>query len=145
MVLLGGACLAPAEVMAQRFDLSLTPLTITFPSSDPDVVPIVDSGPVTVTYRVRQYDGPWTITLLAAGDLISGLSVVDISNVTWIATPAPPFRNGTLSKTVAQPLATGVGVTNPPRTGQVIFRLANSWSYAAGNYVQTVTFTLSAP
>ena len=139
------ACLVPTNAAAQRLDLSLTPLTITFPSSDPDVVPIIDSGPVTVTYRIRQYDGPWTITVLAAGDLISGLSAVDISNVTWIGTPAPPFRNGTLSKTVAQPLATGVGATNPARTGQVIFRLANSWSYAAGVYAQTVTFTLSAP
>lgn len=144
-ILLAAACLPAAEAAAQRLDLSVTPLTITFPSSDPDLAPFVPSVPVDITYRVRQHAGPWTITVLAGGDLISGLSTVDISNVTWIATPAPPFQNGTLSKTLAQPLATGVGATNNPRQGQITFRLANSWSYAAGIYAQTVTFTLTTP
>ena len=79
------------------------------------------------------------------GDLISGLSTVDIANVNWIATPAPPFQNGTLSKTVAQRLAAGVGNLNPTATGQITFRLANSWNYTAGLYTQTIVFTLSAP
>ena len=139
-------CLAfAAGADAQRLDLSVTPVTITFPTGDPDTMPIVASLPVTVNYRVRQYDGPWTLTILAGGDLISGPATVDISNVTWVATPAPPFQNGTLSKTVAQRVASGTGVTNPARTGQLTFRLANSWNYAAGVYTQTLTFTLSAP
>jgi hypothetical protein len=139
------ALLLPAAASAQRLDLSVTPITITFPLSDPDTVPIVSTAPVQVTYRVRQNDGPWTLTLLANGDLISGSSTVDISNVTWVATPAPPFQNGTMSKTVAQRLAAGTGTVNPAKQGQITFRLANSWNYTAGLYTQTVVFTLSAP
>ena len=139
------ALLVPATASGQRLDLSITPITITFPLSDPDTVPIVSTAPVQVTYRVRQNDGPWTLTVLANGDLISGSSTVDISNVTWVATPAPPFQNGTMSKTVAQRLAAGTGTVNPVKQGQITFRLANSWNYTAGLYTQTVVFTLSAP
>ena len=135
----------PAPAAAQRLDLTVTPGVITFPSSDPDVVPIVAAAPVQVTYRVRQNNGPWTLTVLAGGDLNSGGSTVDISNVTWLATPAPPFQNGTLSKTVAQTLASGNGNVNPTQIGSVTFRVANSWIYDAGTYTQTVLFTLSAP
>jgi hypothetical protein len=143
-VLLLAAMSSP--VAAQRLTLSITPKVITFPSSDPDTVPIVVAAPIQVSYRVQQNQGsPWTITVLAAGHLLSGPSVVDISNVTWIATPAPPFQNGTLSTTVAQGVASGTGNVNPASTGSITFRLANSWSYSTGTYTQTVLFTLSAP
>jgi hypothetical protein len=137
----------PSRLAAQVLDLTLSPRVITFPSSDPDALPAVDAPPVTVTYRVRQNNaGPWSLTVLAGGDLISGPSKVDISNVTWVATPAPPFQNGTLSKTVAQRIASGTGnVPNPNTTGLITFRLANSWTYSTGTYTQTVLFTLSAP
>jgi len=137
--------LAPGAALAQRLELSVTPVTVTFPSSDPDTVPIVSSAPVQISYRIRQNDGPWTLSVLATGDLISGSSTVDISNVTWVATPAPPFQNGTMSKTVAQRMASGTGPVNPSKQGQVTFRLANSWNYTAGLYTQTIVFTLTAP
>jgi len=137
---------AAPPAAAQKLDLSLSPLVITFPSSDPDAVPIVAAAPVQVTYRVRQNNNaPWSLTVLAGGDLISGASRVDISNVTWVATPAPPFQNGTLSKTVAQRVASGTGNVNPDTTGSITFRLANSWTYTTGVYTQTILFTLSAP
>lgn len=137
---------APAAAGAQRLDLSLSPRVITFPSSDPDAVPVVAAAPVQVTYRVRQNNNaPWSLTVLAGGDLISGASRVDISNVSWVATPAPPFQNGTLSKTVAQRIASGTGNLNPVAHGSITFRLANSWTYNTGTYTQTVLFTLSAP
>lgn len=139
------ALLAPATASAQRLDLTVTPVTITFPMSDPDTVPIVSSAPVQISYRVRQNDGPWTLSVLSTGDLISGAATVDISHVTWVATPAPPFQSGTMSKTVAQRLASGTGVVNPAKLGQVTFRLANSWNYTAGVYTQTIIFTLTAP
>jgi hypothetical protein len=145
LFLIAALLLLPSAAAAQRLDLSITPRVITFPSSDPDAVPIVSAAPVQISYRVRQYNGPWSLTLLAGGDLISGSSSVDISNVTWVATPAPPFQNGTLSRTVAQTLATGTGPTNPARSGTITFRLANSWHYTAATYTQTVVFTLSAP
>ena len=136
----------PSTAVAQRLDLSLSTAVITFPSSDPDTVPVIPAAPVQVTYRVRQNNNaPWSLTVLAAGDLISGPSRVDISNVTWVATPAPPFQNGTLSKTVAQRVASGTGNVNPDTLGSITFRLANSWTYSTGTYTQTILFTLSAP
>jgi len=140
--------LVPASAMAQKLELAiaLSPAVITFPSSDPDTVPIVSAAPVQLTYRVRGNGNvPWSLTVLAAGDLLSGPSRVDISNVTWVATPAPPFQNGTLSKTVAQRVASGTGNVNPDSIGSITFRLANSWTYDTGTYTQTILFTLSTP
>jgi hypothetical protein len=135
-----------AHPAAQRLDLSVSPTSISFASADPDVTPTIAAAPVVVTYRVRQnLLRPWTLTVLANGDLVAGLSTISINNVSWTATPAPPFQNGTLSRTVAQRLASGIGNVNPARNGSVIFRLVNSWTYNAGNYTQTVLFTLSAP
>lgn len=137
---------APARA-AVKLTLSVTPSSITFPSADPDVSPTVTSAPVVVSYRVQgaRRGETWQITVLASGDLISGPDKVDIPNVTWTATPAPPFQNGTLSKTIAQRMASGTGNQNPTKTGSVIFRLANSWNYTAGTYTQTLVFTLSSP
>lgn len=132
-------------VPSPQLDLSITPASITFPSADPDVSPVIAAAPVVVTVRVRGNSGPWTLTVLAGGDLIAGSSTVDITNVSWTATPAPPYQNGTLSKTVAQRLASGTGNVSPAANGSVTFRLANSWMYSAGNYTQTLVFTLSAP
>ena len=73
-----------------QLDLSVSPLSISFPSADPDTTPAVATAPVVVTVRVRQNQGPWTLTVLAGGDLIAGSATVDITNVSWTATPAPP-------------------------------------------------------
>jgi hypothetical protein len=138
--------LLPSTAAAQRFELTLTPRVITFPESDPDVVPVISAAPVQVQYRIRQNNKvPWTLTVRANGDLLAGTATVDISNVTWVATPAPPFQNGTLSRTIDQVLASGDGNVNPSHSGSVTFRLANSWTYSAGNYTQTLLFTLSSP
>jgi len=146
ILLLAFLFLVPSPARAQNLELSLSPAVITFPSSDPDTVPLVSAAPVQVTYRIRSNgNSPWSLTVLAAGDLVAGASRVDISNVTWVATPAPPFQNGTLSKTVAQRVASGNGNVNPNTLGSITFRLSNSWTYNTGSYTQTVLFTLSAP
>ena len=148
IVLIAALGLTPTTAMAQKLELGITvsPAVITFPSSDPDSVPLVSAAPMQITYRVRgNGNAPWSLTVLAAGDLISGASRIDISNVTWVATPAPPFQTGTLSKTVAQRVASGTGNVNPDSIGSITFRLANSWTYSTGSYTQTVLFTLSAP
>jgi hypothetical protein len=137
--------LCPADAAAQRLELSVTPASISFPSADPDVTPTIAAAPVVVSIRIRQSSGPWQLTVLANGDLMSGGETVDITNVAWTATPVPPFQNGTLSRTVAQRMASGTGNVNPTQNGSVVFRLANSWNYAAGTYTQTLVFTLSAP
>ena len=137
---------ASSPALAQTLTLSLSPTVITFPSSDPDTVPLISAAPVQVTYRIRANgNSPWSLTVLAAGDLVAGASQIDISNVTWVATPAPPFQNGTLSKTVAQRVASGNGNVNPDTLGSITFQLANSWTYNPGSYTQTVLFTLSVP
>jgi hypothetical protein len=136
----------PAIASAQRLDLSISPTTIAFAAADPDVVPVITSPAVQVTYRIRQNNfNPWILSVLAGGDLVSGSATVDISNISWVATPSPPFQSGVMSKTVAQRVASGTGNVANTSQGQITFRLANSWNYAAGLYTQTVVFTLAAP
>ncbi len=131
---------------AQLLDLSISPAVIVIPSADPDLMPLLDSAPVSVNYRVRQNNREvWLLTVQAGGDLESGGSTIDISAVTWIATPAPPFQNGTLSKTVAQTVATGIGNQASEATGTLMFQLKNSWTYDIGIYSQALVFTLSTP
>ncbi len=147
-IVLAGAAwvLTATPTSAQTLTLTLTPASISFASADPDTTPSIASPAVNVRYRVRNNGGHnWQITLLAGGDLTSAAGTIGISNVTWTATPAPPFQNGTLSRTVAQRLAGGSGNVNPTRTGTVVFFLANSWTYNVGVYSATVSFTLVAP
>lgn len=145
----GLSAFLPFVAVAQpgaRLELSISPTVITFPPADPDIEPMIPSVPITVSYRIRQAQGAnWQLTVLASGNLMSGGSMVDITNVTWIATPAPPFRNGTLNHTVAQVLAAGVGNVTPTATGSITLRLKNSWTYDTGTYTQTIVFTLSSP
>ena len=146
-VLIGCGLGLPPTAAAQRLELEITPAVIAFPLSDPDVVPVVSAAPVQVRYRIRQNQGnrPWLLTVRANGDLVSSSASVDISNVTWVASPAPPFQNGTLSRTVDRTVASGTGNVTPMATGSLTFRLANSWTYDSGLYTQTVVFTLSTP
>ena len=145
-VVVAAAMCTARPALAQRLTLSITPGVISFASADPDAVPVVTSPPVSVQVRVQQNQrADWQLTVLAAGDLISGPSTVDITTVSWVAAPAPPFRAGTLSRTVAQQLASGNGNVLPTLVGSLTFRLANSWLYDAGVYTQVLVFTLSAP
>jgi hypothetical protein len=140
------ALATPRGAQAQQLDLTISPLIVTFPTSDPDTSPVLNAPPLTVQYRVRANGSrPWTLTVVASGNLTSGLSAIPASAITWVATPAPAFRAGTMSSTQAQPVASGTGNVNPAQTGTVTFRLTNSWTYDAGTYLQVLTFTLSAP
>lgn len=137
---------AATTAFAQRLDLSISPAVVTIPSADPDAMPVVSAAPVAVNYRVRQNNNEtWLLTVQANGDLESGGSSIDITAVSWVATPAPPFQNGTLSKIAPQTVATGVGNQASPATGTLTFQLTNSWTYDIGIYTQTLVFTLSTP
>jgi hypothetical protein len=134
------------RVSAQQLNLTITPASFTFPSADPDLSPVVAAQSLTVLYRVRQNaQGNWLLTVRADGDLTAGAETIPISNVTWIGTPAPPFQNGTMSRSVEQPVASGSGNVAAERTGSLTFHLVNSWNYSAGLYTQTFVFTLTAP
>jgi hypothetical protein len=136
-----------AAAQNTRMELSVTPRNVSFTLGDPDTSPEVAAFPIIMTYRIRGLPGnrPWQLTVLASGDLMSGPSRIDISAVRWTATPAPPFRNGTLNHSVAQIVAAGTGNVNPTQLGLVTFRMQNSWTYDSGAYSQTIIFTLSAP
>lgn len=137
---------SPGPAGAQSVELSISPTSVTFPSADPDITPVVSAPALFATYRIRGAGTQaWRLTVLANGDLIAGPSTVDISNVSWTATPSPPFQGGWLSKTVEQLVAAGTGNVPQPSTGWIVFQLANSWTYTAGTYTQTLTFTLSVP
>jgi hypothetical protein len=136
----------PGTASAQKLDLSIAPSIIVFATDDPDTMPVITSPAVQVTYRIQQNNfNPWVLSVLAGGDLVSGSATVDISNISWVATPSPPFQSGVMSKTVAQRVASGTGNVANLSQGQITFRLANSWNYAVGLYTQTVVFTLTAP
>jgi len=145
LILTTALLLQPACAWAQRLTLTVSQSNIAFVADDPDSTPTIASAPIVVTVRVQQSPGPWHLSVQANGDLLSGASSIDATQVTWTASPAPPFQNGTLNKVVGQTMASGTGNVNPAVSGSVVFRLANSWTYSAGFYSQTVVFTLSAP
>jgi hypothetical protein len=131
---------------AQTLQLSINPQTITFPAADPDSSPQVAADrPVQVTIRATGMGGrSWQLTLRANGNLNDfwSLASIDISNVSWTATPIPPFRIGTRADNVEQIAASRDGSYN--NRGDLNFVFQNQWSYWAGQYSQTVAFTLSA-
>lgn len=123
--------------------LSLTPTTITFPSTDPDTASIPADNAVSVTAKARtSTSGSVALTVQAGGDLTSGSDVIDITNVTWTASGSG-YVLGTMNKSSGQSAGSWTGSGN--RAGTLNFFLANSWSYATGSYTATAAFTLTAP
>jgi hypothetical protein len=142
----GVSVLIAPSAGAQTLTLTVSPSTITFAAADPDTTPSIAASSITVSYRVRNNAaGSWRISLLASGDLTAGSATIPITNVTWTASPTPRFQAGTLSRTLAQTLASGSGNVQNTTTGTVVFRLANSWTYNVGSYSTSVVFTLTAP
>jgi len=133
---------APFAASAQ---LTITPSAVNFPNADPDTTPSIPAteNPLLVIANAQTSPGRTvTLTVLARGDLVSGSNTIPISNVRWTATGSG-FRAGTLSKTAPQTAGSWWG--SGSRSGTFSFFLANSWSYATGNYSQTITYTLTAP
>ncbi len=129
------------EAQAQRLDLTVNPVSFSYPSGDPDTMPTVSSPVISVTYRVRQNAGnPWHLAVRANGDLVAGSATIPTTNTTWTGT----FGSGTLTNS-DQTLASGVDNVNPAITGNITFTLQNLWTYSAGTYTQTIVFTLSVP
>jgi hypothetical protein len=53
--------------------------------------------------------------------------------------------NGTLSKTVAQTIASGTDDQIGFRDLYLTFSLVNSWTYPVGTYSQSLVFTVAIP
>jgi len=137
---------AAAPLFGQNIELSLSRSALSFPAADPDATPLVPAND-TLTVRLKLTGGGppgrWRLTLRADGNLINILSLtsIDISNITWTASPAAPSQNGRLAANVDQLAAEGDGNVNITAVMNFVFQ--NSWSYWAGSYRQSVTFTLS--
>jgi len=122
--------------------LTLSTSVLHFPNADPDIFPVIDAteNPMGVLVRVTgNPNGQVQLTALAAGDLRSGADVIAISAVRWTA-QGNGFLSGTLSRSTPQLMGYWVG--NVYQQGTQQFQLTNSWSYATGNYSQTVVYTL---
>ncbi|MEW6657605.1 MAG: hypothetical protein AB1424_02985 [Thermodesulfobacteriota bacterium] len=125
--------------------LIITPSAINFRDADPDTMPSIpaNENPVTVMASAQTTGNKTvTLTVIAYGDLVSGNDRILIDNVTWTATGSG-FSGGTMSKITPQ--TAGRWRRSGTRTGTFSFFLKNSWSYATGNYSQTVTYTLTSP
>lgn len=125
--------------------LTLSSGLVSFPDADPDTVPLIPttSGPLLVTAKARTIPGGTVrLTVQADDDLRSGLQVIPASALRWTAS-GPGFVSGTVSTAAAQLLGgwTNSGVW----TGEQQYVLENQWSYAAGTYSTTLTYTLAAP
>ncbi len=125
--------------------LTINMTSITFPNANPGAVPMVpaNENPVAVTANVQIEEGSTaTLTVLAGGDLISGNDKIAINTVSWTATGGG-LLPGIMNKVT--PVLAGSWTSPGEYTGAFSFFMANSWSYATGNYSQTVTYTVTAP
>ena len=154
LVLMAGRAFAASDgkpltvnaTVSARATLTLGAASISFVDADPDATPSIASSPasVSVTAKVRTGAASTaTLTHLAGGDLVSGTDNIAISNVTWTASGVG-FVAGTMNKTTAQTAASWTG-SGSHTDGLFSYFLANSWSYATGNYTASSTYTLTAP
>ena len=149
----GGAFAAQATgtlnvtaTVANTAKLDIAPANISFPDADPDTTPNIPASPASISISAKAKTGNAsnvTLTALAGGELTSGSDTIAINNVTWTGGGAGFNANGTLNRTVAQSVGSWSGSGN--RSGTQTFSLANSWSYAPGNYTATITYTLTSP
>ena len=125
--------------------ISVAPTSFSYPSGDPDTMPNATAPQITISYKVTGGPIGWTI-LVQGTDLTSGPDTIPVSNVTWTATPQPYFAaTGTLS-TTDQRLGGEINHhAAGTQYGYVTFSLKNLWTYKAGTYTHTITFTVTVP
>ena len=125
--------------------LSLSSTGVTFPDSNPDLVPQVPAtpGPLVVTIKARTtLNATIRLSVLASDDLRSGVRTLPASTITW-TTSGAGFVAGTLNRTTPQTVGTWVG--SGVRTGNQSLLFANLWTHPIGTYSLTMTYTLSSP
>jgi hypothetical protein len=130
-------------VVGARGRITLTG-AINFADADPLLSPTIDAAPLTVQALARVAVGAGvSLTVQAGGNFISGTDSIAIDNLTWATAGAGFTATGTMSSATAQPVGswTGPGAHNGTQT----YTLANDWAYAPGNYVVTLTYTLTSP
>ena len=123
--------------------LSFSSNSIGFTDGDPDQLPQIDAGPITITAKSRAgSSGVVSLTVQAADDLRSGVNIIPADALSWTVTGAG-FAAGTVSRTTPQVVATwkGSGI----HTGTQTYRFRNRWTYATGTYTVTLLYTLTSP
>ena len=155
---LGGLLLAHSAHAQVTLNLVVIPTVVSFPDANPTTTPVIaatDPVGIRITVTSLSVDGsattPWSVSALAAGDLLSGPDAIAISNVTWTAFQTDTFKclggctcqAGTASDLVPQPMIVGLG--SAELLCSFPFSLANDWSYNPGSYSQTMTITASSP
>lgn len=149
--------LAAVNVEAASLNITLSTSSITFPDQNPDIYPVTQqNGSVSITITTNGIKSTiwYSCSAQALGDLVdSSFSTIPISNVKWTAVTANAdpdasfLSSGTLSKSIPVTVASGKGKDNAASSlqGDLTFFIDNLWTYATGNYSQTVNFTVSAP
>lgn len=125
--------------------LSLSSAGVTFPDSNPDLVPQVAgaTGPLVITVKARTtLNSTIRLSVLASDDLRSGVRTLPASNITWIAAGAG-FVPGTLNRTTPQSVGAWIG--SGVRTGSQSLFFRNVWTHPTGTYTLTMTYTVSSP
>lgn len=132
-----------ASDSAQELTLWISPLSIYFPPADPDTDPVIPSDSLVLVEITAPAGTNWRLTVTANGDLRAGQGAqIPIENISWTASPSPPFINGVLSRHTPVQFAEGQGPTS--LTGEMNFQFQNNWNYLTGLYTQTVTITLTS-
>lgn len=129
-----------------RSKLVLSASSLSFPSADPDTVPLVPAtgGALTITVKASvPRGGLVTLTVVASGALRSGLDSIPASALQWTAVGTGFGASGTLSSTTPQAVGTWTG--SGSWSGQQDYVLVNSWSYPTGSYSATLLYTLTTP
>ncbi len=129
-----------------RSRLAMSPTALSFPSADPDAVPLVPAagGALVITVKASVAPGdPVTLTVVANDDLRSGLDAIPASALQWTASGTGFTPSGTMSTTVPQAVGSWTG--SGSFSGQQSYVLVNSWSYPTGSYSATLTYTLTTP
>ena len=131
-------------VVSASAKLELSSLTVAFPDTpDVDANPTIPATAIlTVTAKGKTSGGAAITLTVSATNLTSGTDVIPISNVSWVGTGTGFLASGTMS-TAAQTMASWTN--SGSHSGTQAYSLANSWSYAIGNYSGTATYTLTTP
>ena len=117
---------------------------ITFPDSDPDSVSSIPaSAGVSISARARVAPLQGLRVTVEADDthIDETTNTIPVTALTWTAT-GTNFLGGTMSDAPVN-VAAWTGPSN--QTGTQSYVLANSWNYAPGTHVVTLTYTLTTP
>ena len=125
--------------------LSFSSNNISFPDSNPDLVPQIPAapGPIVITAKARApLGGTVTLTVQASGPLRSGINTIPASAISWTAS-GPGYVGGTLSETSPQTVGqwTGSGVF----VGTQNYQFRNLWTYPTGTYTLSLLYTVATP